>query len=281
MPGAHKHLTRLDVSSSVVPTKLVAQSRSRKERIMREAARLYEAGDPPSVDAIAEAAGVSRTTLYRIFPSRAALLDTLAIAPEPGTRQRILEAALRLLTSRSLSDLSMDELASEAGVSRANLYRLFPGKSALFRAILVAYSPFEPVMAVLARAGDRPPAEVIPEIVLTAYRTVAGRSGIVRTLLLEVTSMTPELTQAFAETGLRAFGAFAQYLAGQMAAGRLRQMHPMLAVQSLVGGLMFHMLAGPVMSQAMIDLPAGDEVALQFANIWLRGMRPEASARGN
>ena len=180
---------------------------------MREAARLYEAGEPPSVDAIAEAAGVSRTTLYRIFPSRAALLDTLAIAPEPGTRQRILEAALRLLASRSLSDLSMDELAAEAGVSRANLYRLFPGKSALFRAILLAYSPFEPVMALLARAAGRPPDEVIPQVVLAAYRTVARHRGIVRTLLLEITSMAPETQQVFAETGVRAFATFGGYLA--------------------------------------------------------------------
>jgi AcrR family transcriptional regulator len=175
----------------------------------------------------------------------------------------------------------MDELASEAGVSRANLYRLFPGKTALFRAILLAYSPFEPVMAVFARAGNRPPEEVIREIVLTAYRTVAGHTGIVRTLLLEVTSMTPEFAQAFAETGLRAFGTFAQYLADQMAAGRLRRMHPMLAVQSLVGGVIFHMLATPVMSQATVDVPAGEDVALQFANIWLRGMRPEAATGGD
>jgi AcrR family transcriptional regulator len=175
----------------------------------------------------------------------------------------------------------MDALASEAGVSRANLYRIFPGKAALFKAILLAYSPFEPVMAIFARAADRPPEEVIPEVVLTAYRTVAGHTGIVRTLLLEVTSMTPEVTQAFAETGLRALGTFAQYLAGQMAAGRLRHMHPMLAVQSLVGGVMFHLLAAPVMSQATVDVPAGEDVVLQFAHVWLRGMRPEATTRGS
>jgi AcrR family transcriptional regulator len=181
--------------------------------------------------------------------------------------------------TQTLNDLSMDALASEAGVSRANLYRLFPGKSALFKAILLAYSPFEPVMAVFARAGDRPPEEVIPEVVLTAYRTVAGHTGIVRTLLLEVTAMTPEFAEAFADTGLRAFATFAEYLASQMAAGRLRRVHPMIAVQSLVGGVMFHMLAAPVMSQATVDVPAGEDVVLQFANVWLRGMRPEGRNR--
>jgi AcrR family transcriptional regulator len=243
---------------------------------MTAATSLLSAGGQPSVKEIAGAAGLSRTTFYRTFPSRAELLEALQLQPGPDTHQRILEAALQMLRTQTLSNLSMDELASAAGVSRANLYRLYSGKAALFRAILIAYSPFEPAMALFARFGNRPPEEVIPELVLTAYRSVAGRTGLVRTLLLEVTSMTPETQQAFTETGLRAFGTFAGYLSAQMAAGRLRRVHPMLAVQSLVGGVMFHLLAGPVLSQATVDVPAGEAAALQFAQVWLRGMRPEA-----
>jgi AcrR family transcriptional regulator len=248
---------------------------------MTEASRLLSRDRQASVEDIAVAAGVSRTTFYRAFPSRAQLLRAIEVQPEPDTRQRVLDASIRMLGRQTLKELSMDALAAEAGVSRANLYRLFAGKSALFKAILLAYSPFEPVMAVFARAGDQPPEAVIPEVVLTAYRTVAEHTGILRTLLLEVTSMTPEFAQAFAETGLVAFGTFGQYLAGQMAAGRLRRMHPMLAVQSLVGSVMFHLLAAPVMTQATVDVPAGEEVVLQFAQLWLRGMRPEATARGS
>src|SRR5438093_13015063 len=248
-----------------------------RERIMREATRVLARGGQPSVAEIAKAAGVSRTTFYRAFASRAGLLQALELEPEPGARERVLEVALRLLRTRTLADLSMDELASEAGLSRANLYRRVPGKAALFRAILIAYSPFEPVMAFLDRMGDRPSDQVIPELVLTAYRTVAGRAGIARTLMLEATSMSPEFEQAFRETGLRAFGRLAQYLATQMAAGRLRRMHPMVAVQSLVVAVMLHVFIGPLLSQAVVDAPSGEEAVTQFANLWLRGMHPETA----
>ena len=244
---------------------------------MREATRVLARGGQPSVAEIAKAAGVSRTTFYRAFASRAGLLQALELEPEPGARQRVLKVALRLLRTQTLADLSMDELASEAGISRANLYRLFPGKAALFRAILIAYSPFEPVMAFFDRMGDRPPDQVIPDLVLTAYRTVAGRAGIARTLMLEATSMSPEFEQAFRDTGLRAFARLAQYLAGQMTAGRLRRLHPMLAAQSLVGAVMLHVLLGPLLSQAMVGAPTGEDAVTQFANLWLRGMGAEAA----
>ena len=241
---------------------------------MSVAARLFREGGQPSVEAIARTAGVSRTTFYRAFPSRAALVRALALEPHPGTRERVLEAALRLLQTESLAALSMDELAERAGVSRANLYRLFPGKPALFRAILVAYSPFEPVMALLARSAGRPPEELIPELVHTAYSTVRSRAGLMRTIIFEVTSMTPETQQAFRDTGLLAFQTLGRYLATQMAAGRLRRMHPMLAIQALVGPIMLHLLGGALLSAASPDAPSGDRAVEELATVWLQGMAP-------
>ena len=242
---------------------------------MDVADEMLSSGSQPSVDAIARAAGISRTTFYRSFRSRAELFAELKREPEPDTRRRILDAAYELLQRQTLAQLSMDELAVAARISRANLYRLFPGKPALFRALLIAYSPFEPVMALIQRSGGLPPEEFIPQLVLTAYHAVAGREGIARTLLLEVTSMTPETQEPFAQTGLRAFAAIAAYLQAQMRTGRLRTMHPLLALQSLVGSVMLHVLSTPVLGESIAGIPAGDEAVLQLAQLWLRGMGPE------
>ena len=78
----------------------------------------------------------------------------------------------------------MDDLATQADVSRATLYRLFPGKAALFRAIVVAYSPIEPVLAVYAgyslrqeRVAPGPELEPYVKDALDEIEYVAGGPG--------------------------------------------------------------------------------------------------------
>src|SRR4029450_4629954 len=102
-----------------------------------------------SMDELAAAAGVSRPTLYPLFRSQQQLLQELGLAPPTTVRSRILDTALELVGRHGLAELSMDELAAAAGISRATRYRLFPGKEALFAALVRTFSPSEPIAAVL------------------------------------------------------------------------------------------------------------------------------------
>lgn len=53
-------------------------ARARTQQLMLETARrLMQDGETPSVSEVAEAAGVSRATAYRYFPSQAALVQTV------------------------------------------------------------------------------------------------------------------------------------------------------------------------------------------------------------
>src|SRR5690349_18422614 len=98
-------------------------------RQVMSAARTVLRDDPGApVDRITRRAGVSRATFYRHFGSRANLLASVEHEPRPAARQRVLAAAQDMLVRRTLAELSMDELARAASVSRGTLYRLVPGK---------------------------------------------------------------------------------------------------------------------------------------------------------
>src|SRR5207302_2076682 len=113
----------------------------------------------------------SRATVYRLFGTRARLLEELDLEPDPASRDRVLSAGLDLVGRDGLARLSMDELAARAGVSRASLYRLFPGKPALFKELLRVYSPLEIVVSTIDRLHDRRPEEVMPTVARSAMRT--------------------------------------------------------------------------------------------------------------
>ena len=247
-----------------------------KDRILDGTRGLIDRGEKPTVGRIAEAAGMSRASFYRAFDSRDAVLQALALAPEPATRERILEMALNMVGSSGLASLSMDELAERAQVSRATLYRLFPGKSALFTALVHAYSPLDPVVAVLRRMHDQPPPVVMPEVARTIYRTMYGQgvdhTGLIRALFFEVTALAPDTEDAARETIARVVGDLMQYVVGQMSEGRLRTVHPLLALQSFIGPIFFHLLTRAAAERVLGVMVDGEQAVTELAETWLRAM---------
>jgi AcrR family transcriptional regulator len=239
------------------------------------------ANDPAAPMAVvARAAGVSRATLHRHFRTRADLLAAAGIEPDVGTRDRILVAAVELISRDGLEGMSMDEVAARADVSRASVYRLFPGKPALFEALVSTYAPFEPAIALLDEIGDRPADEVLPAV----YRlvaSIAGRNiGLIRAAYVEVWAGSPD---AVAGAGrplramLRSLGA---YLRREMAAGRLEPMDPLLAVQSFLGPLIFHLLTRPAAKQIVgSDVPL-DDVIDELGRAALRSLQPRTPGPG-
>jgi len=247
-----------------------------RDRILKSARVVIAMGGQPTVADFAAAAGTSRASFYRHFQSRDALFEALEVAPEPGARDRILSAAVEMVGADGLGRLSMDELADRAGVSRATLYRLVPGKAALLTDLIAAYSPLEPVSRLLVDRHDDPPDELMPELARTAYRAVyapgESRVGLIRALFFEVSGMAPETEEAAREVITKVVGLLVVYLVTQMSAGRLRTTHPLLALQAFIGPILFHILTRPL-AERVLGLDVDGETAVTLlAEAWLRAM---------
>jgi AcrR family transcriptional regulator len=243
-------------------------------RILHAAGPLLAADPSTPLARIAADAGVSRASFYRHFHSRAELLQALDVEPDLDARARILPAAIELLGRDGLRGLSMDEVAERAGVSRASVYRLFPGKTSLFAALLDAYAPFAELGATLHGLQGQPPEIVLPTLLATTARVAAPRVAIVRSMMLEVSAGNPEAVVAIQAAASPLYAEIAAYFAAQVEAGTVRPVAPVLAAQAIVGPLIFHLLSqsfmGPIAGVAITP----DAAAGTFARISLHGLLP-------
>ena len=173
----------------------------------------------------------------------------------------------------------MDELAASADVSRATLYRIVPGKSALFRELIATYSPWESIARVLEESldsADTSPRQVIPRVASALADALSGRTGVLLRMVFEMARGEPDTAQGVQRSMLHGFPDLIQYLSQQMAAGHLRPVHPVIALQLLAGPLVAHALTRPL--AALVGFQASREAVVdQAVEFWLRAMAPEAS----
>jgi len=232
----------------------------------------------PSMDELAAAAGVSRAALYSLFGSRAALLEAIGADLPPSVADRILAAAGELVAEGGLAGLSLDEAANRSGVSRATVYRLYPGKAALFRAVVKAHLPLEESVGLMAAVGDLPPKQVMP--LLAHMLTGAGyvRVGVLRSALLEITRRDED-TEAVLDEVLQSTTAFTGYIEQQMAAGRLRPMDPLLAMHLFLAPVMLHVVWRRLIDEYGLTAMPVEEAIDEFTAAWLRAMAPPRRRR--
>ena len=209
-----------------------------------------------SMDQLAVRAGVSRATLYRLFGNQRHLLHELGLIRRPpcaaasSTPPWSWSAATAWpscpWTSKPPPPASPAPPCTGCSSARGIVRRAGPQLLAL--------------RAHRGRAGDhgRPtPAEVIPAIAQAMAAAMDGHIGLLLQLLFEVSRSDPD-HHGGADADQDAAQAMtlplvAGYLDQQMAAGHLRRMDPVLAMQALAGLIVMHLLmqASPNPSPAL------------------------------
>lgn len=231
--------------------------------VLAAASTLVEAHGPSglTMDALARALGLSRATLYRQVGSREAVLDALAATGQlsrerKDVRARIFEGAIAVFSRAGFEGATMDEIAQEAGVGTATVYRHFRDKETLVAAFIDSRALRRASREVsTSPTGElRVDLERLAEGILTGLRT---EEAVMRLMLIEQLRGGPLLHRVRAMSPIRTQDLLIGLLRPHVEAGRLRPAEPPLLAQLFTGMVMSFGLFGPVMA----GIPHPDPVA--------------------
>jgi AcrR family transcriptional regulator len=120
-------------------------------------------------------------------------------AATPPTREVILDTAERLFAARGVDGVAVRDLAREMGITASSLYNHFPGKDALYRAVLErGLGPILEAVAVAWQEGVRPDRVHATLAALTAHLARHPHlAGLLQRALLEESPTVQALIESW------------------------------------------------------------------------------------
>jgi AcrR family transcriptional regulator len=267
---------------------------SAREVILAAARHQLRGGSDVSVQDVAAEAGVSRQTVHHYFGGakglRAALaaegLDVDTAAAEP-TRERLIEAAIRLMSRPGGGLVSIEAIAAEAGMTKGAVYHHFADRGELLRAVARRVSPVDEIRDKVAPTIDLPPREGLIAIASAYYDAMRSRADLIHNLAAN-SAQDPELAEVvMAEIIGQGAPLMLGWFALQFGRGRLRPVDPTFVIQALFGPVFMLLVLGPTVFDRITQQgigagihPAMDNVEA-YVDLLLRGIAPaEATAGG-
>jgi AcrR family transcriptional regulator len=119
----------------------------------------------------------------------------------------VLDAALACIARVGLGKTTLDDVAREAGCARATVYRCFPGKQALFAAVLERELEALGARAIEAAAAGESLTDAIVAVILTGAETFHSHAALGFVVEHEQEILAPQLSFDRGSAVLRGAGA--------------------------------------------------------------------------
>jgi AcrR family transcriptional regulator len=247
-----------------------------------DAARRQFLADPTalSIQGVAAEAGVSRQTIHHYFGGRGGLRAALAAeglsvatADDAPTRDRLIDAAVRLLSRPGSGLISIEAIAAEAGLTKGAIYHHFADRAELLRAVARRVSPVEEMRTQIEPSIQFDVREGLITIARAYYEAMRTRADLVRNLAAN-SSQDPELARVvMAEIIGQGAPLMVTWIGLQVQKGNLRPIDPALLIQGLFGPVFLLIVLGPAVFEELARIginPAIDNVEA-YVDLLLHG----------
>ena len=226
-----------------------------------------------TMDDLAAHTGLSRATIYRQVGGKKKILQRLATEhglgelEQPDVPSRILQAARTLFGKFGLSAPTMEQVAAEAGVGVATIYRHFGDKPTLLKTFLQTY---QPNLTTNTEDLSGNVTADLTQLVQTMIQFIIQNQDMVRLSFANQHEWLSELSavRPFHE---RSLSRVASFLQNQIDTGQLRPIDPEQAATALLGMILSFSLIMPTYYN--FDDPAPQETAEFITQLFLQGVQ--------
>jgi len=268
-----------------------------KARLLEAARQLVQKHDfdEITIDEIIKQAGLSRPAFYYHFAGgkeelRAALVErgVLAEAPAQDVRQQVLRAALHVYARSGISAATLDDIASEAGVTKSALCWHFHSKEDLLVALLKQFSPhsfLQPLIQRLEHAmqNNLPiDDDAIFHQLGEAFYDAFNQQGDHARLAILLLYTHPEVAQMLTEKIVSGRKTISEYIRKRQAEGYFRaEIDPSFLIQMMATTFAMRAVARDLYRQTWSSDLSREEMVEQVASLLLYGVVREQSPGNN
>src|SRR5882724_2604577 len=192
-------------------------------------------------------------------------------------REQILDVATGLFAQQGFQGTTTKVIAEKSGVTEALIFRHFPSKEELYWAVIErkinCAAPLERLLENLEAGGDD--LDVLSRIAFEVLERRAKDQTLSRLLLYSALEKH-ELSERFFRNYIaNYFEALARFVRQGIAAGRFRDVDPLLAARGFLGMVIYHSWIQELYGGKEVQDFDMHVVSRTLARIWLQGVQAE------
>ena len=187
------------------------------------------------------------------------------------TREKILDASLRLFSDKGFLGATTRGIARQAGVAEVTLFRHFPTKEALFQEVIRRYSFLPALRGILPGLEEASYEEALLAIAGRFLATLDERRDLVRIMLAErhlYPSRVKKIFRGFLGEMVRML---ADYFRRLQARGVLRDFDPESGAKAFLGAFFSYVHFWGFFFQDAGDRRQNERFAAEFVDLFIRG----------
>jgi len=198
-----------------------------------------------------------------------------------STREKILETALKLFSTRGYLGATTREIAKEAGIAEVTLFRHFPSKELLFEAMLTTHSFLPELKVLLPEMKELSYEQALRTIASRFLDALSERRDIIKVMQAEM-QRYPEKILAIYHTFIdEVFREMASYFRGMQKMGVLRQFDPDFGARAFMGMFFAYFNAEEILLRKKYRHVDKDATIREYVDIFIAGtINKQAGAGG-